>query len=131
MIPLGFFVFARKWWKLGAGFLVGALVAFPLGQCSGAAGQKKHEQADRAVAIAGAMTANAKASDKAASERVTDALKAAELERKLTDAVAEVSDSAPTVSDVALGCARLREQGDDVSNVPACRGLGGQAQARP
>jgi hypothetical protein len=41
----------------------------------------------------------------------------------------QVDDSSPSASRVALACERLRQQGADLSGVPACRGSQGRAQA--
>jgi len=129
MIPLAVLGLARSWWKAGAGFVLGAVIAFPLGQCSGSQRAEEREQAARAVAITEALKTDSAAKEVAAGERLADAAAVADLKQELTDAVTEVADSAPTPSDVALGCARLRAQGTDVSDLPACGRPSGSAQA--
>mgnify|MGYP000317143763 CR=1 FL=1 len=45
----------------------------------------------------------------------------AEKEGKLIDAVSEVPDDVPDAVAVQLGCARLREAGVGIADIPACR----------
>lgn len=131
MIPLAAIAFVRAWWKAGAGIVVGAALAFPLGQCSGSQAQKKHEEADRAITQAEALKVDTKAKEKAADQRVKDAAEVADMTEKLTDAVASLPDEIPSARRVALGCQRLRNGGADVSDLPiACRPPIG-VQARP
>lgn len=118
-------------WRSLAAFALGAVVFFGLGQCSGEARQKKIEKAAHAVAVAEQVTRNAEATGKATAEAYRDAQEVANLERSLTDAVAQVADSAPTPSDISLACGRLRSQGADLSKLPACRGFAAGSQADP
>ena len=105
-----------------AGLALGVVLAFPLGQCSGERRQHKLEEAQRAVAIAEALKRQNTATEKGAAQSLRDAQAVADAERKLTDAVADLPDETPSVRDVQLTCERLRNQGDDVSNIPACSG---------
>jgi len=125
--------FVGAWWKAALGALVVFPFAFLLGQCSGAERQREHEKADRAIALAEAVKQGAAASNTSAERSVVDAAEVADLKKELTDAVADLPDSVPDAHGVALGCARLRNAGEDVSKLPACGGreAGGQAQAEP
>lgn len=77
--------------------------------------------AARAVAVAEAVTLDARADSKSADMRLQDAATVAALREELTDAVSQVDDTVPDPAAVALGCQRLRNSGADVSRLPACR----------
>jgi hypothetical protein len=91
---------------------------------------KRHDRSvirdDRAASNAAAATIQAKAQDKAASERLTDDRASRQTEQELTDAVAPVADTPPDAARVALGCARLRRAGAREADLPrGCRPAGG------
>lgn len=125
MIPgaflLGAKAFIGSWWKLALGFVIAAPLFFLLGQCDGKSTQRKIDAAARAEANVEAMKTDAKATEKAAAERVNDATTVAANEEVLLDAIQDTPDTAPDAVRVRLGCARLRAQGTDISTFPACR----------
>ena len=116
---------ARSWWKALPGFAVGALLAFPLGQCSGKAEAERRAEANTAIARAEAALADSEAKEKSADERLNDAAKVADLRERLTDAVASLPDEVPSAHGVALGCQQLREAYHGAELPLACRSSGG------
>jgi hypothetical protein len=60
-----------------------------------------------------------RAGEKAADARVKDATTAAKQEKELTDALNATKN--PDRQRTLRGCAILRQQGRDTSNIPACR----------
>lgn len=131
MNPAVLIALARSWWKAVPGFIVGCVLAFPLGQCSGSQAQKKHEQADRAVAITEAVKLDANAKEKSAEERTRDAIAVTDMKDSLTDAIASLPDSVPSARRVALGCQRMLNAGTRVSELPVACGPGIAAKADP
>ncbi len=117
------------WWRALLGAAVVAGPCFLLGQCAGAASEKDRQQAAAAVATVEALKTDRAAKERAADERLADAEAVADLKEELTDAVADLPDDEPSARRVALGCARLRNQGLDTSRLPACGGSAGQAKA--
>lgn len=120
----------QAWWKAAAGLAVGLVLAYPLGQCSGARRQHRLEEAQKAVAVAEALKKDAAIKDLTAAQRVADAEATAAKKQELTDALADMADEVPSQRDVALACGRLRQQGVDVSDLPACGGPAGPAEAQ-
>lgn len=87
-------------------------------------GYTRGVEAQRAVYEAAAVKARAAsvvAREKAAVQRAADEATTRKLELDLTNAVANLPDSTPSVRRAALGCARLRASGRDVSKLPVCR----------
>jgi hypothetical protein len=80
----------------------------------------KQEKARDAIAAAEALKSDTKADAVATASEVKAAQVQAQKEKALTDAVAQVPDSVPDAAAVALGCARLREAGVSVADLPAC-----------
>ena len=113
--------FALSWWKAAVGFIVAAPLFFLLGQCDGRKSERARNDAARAEANVQAMKTNHGATEKAAAERVRDATTVAAQEETLIDAIQSTPDTAPDIVRVRLGCQRLRSQGTDLSNIPACR----------
>jgi len=122
---------ARAWWKVLPGFVLGALIAFPLGQCSGDARATKRLEAANAASQVKALTEDAKAKETAAAERMNDAADVAAMKERLSDAVASLPDHVPSARRIALGCQRLREAGTRDADLPVQCRPAGQAQARP
>ncbi len=56
----------------------------------------------------------------AALQRKVDEARISEQEKDMHDAVAKTPDTMPDAARVALGCARLRNAGKDVSRIAAC-----------
>lgn len=61
------------------------------------------------------------ANENAAAARVSDATKAAQQEKELTDALHATND--PDKQRTLRGCLIMRQQGRDTKNIPACSGL--------
>lgn len=116
----GLLAFGASWWKAAVGFLVAAPLFFILGQCEGRNTQRRIDDAARAEANVQAQKTNLVASEQAAAERVQDAATVTVKEEALIDAIQETPDTAPDAARVALGCARLREQGENIALIPAC-----------
>jgi hypothetical protein len=125
----GLLALAAQWWKAAVGAAVMFPMAFMLGQCSGESNAKAKQKAADAVAIVEVLKTDAKAKEKAADERLADAEAVAETKEKLTDAVQNLPDAMPSARRVALACQRLRNDGQDVSRLPACSGPQGPGQA--
>lgn len=123
--------FINSWWKGGIGFIVGAIFIFPIAQCSGEHRQKKLEAAQEAIAVATALKTDQVARYKSANERLADAQAIAEKQKELTDVVADLPDESPTTIDLALACQQLRNQGTDISDLPACRPTPSARQTNP
>ena len=86
-----------------------------------AAAEQRYE-ARRAIAVTEALKTDVKAQQKSALERVEDAVEVADLKEELTDAVRTIPDALPSARRVALGCARLRNQGISTAELAACGG---------
>jgi hypothetical protein len=116
MIPLppNVISFALSWWKAGAGALVGAALAFPLGQCSGVDIQKDR---DKAASIA-SLQLDARAKETAAEQRGQDAATTAARAQGRIDATKNQPDAAPGALRCQFERKRLLDAG--VKNVPAC-----------
>ena len=110
-----------KWWKLGVGLILGALLCFPLAQCRG----ERIGQQKAALALERANTAflqqKARADELASAQRLRDQRATDNLERNLADAVANIPDEVPTARRLARACAQLRSQGVDTAALPQCR----------
>lgn len=113
--------FALSWWKAAVGFVLAAPLFFILGQCDGKRSERARQDAARAEANVEAMKTNTKATETAAAQRVKDATTVAAQEEALIDAIQSTPDEAPDAVRVRLGCERLRAQGTDLANIPACR----------
>lgn len=109
--------------------LMVASLCLPLGYCKGESAGKAREIAAAAVATVEVMRTDGSAKEVATVERVNDLADVAATKEALTDAVASLPDSTPSVRRVALGCERLRRQDIDTTNLPACSGLIGSAKA--
>lgn len=64
---------------------------------------------------------NSAAKERAAEERAADTRRNADLEKGLNDAVSNLPDARPSDRRIARHCQRLRNDGVDVSGIPACR----------
>lgn len=76
-------------------------------------------------------TRNATANGAAAVQAEKDGAIVASKTESLKHADDKIQDGAPSASRVALACERLRQQGADLSRVPACGGSQGRAEAGP
>lgn len=110
-------------------------LCLPLGYCKGYEAATDKASAERAAANVTAMKTARTADQAAAVERVDDALANIKQETGLTDAIAQIPDTLPDPTRVALGCQRLRQSGATDATLPAaCRpasGDGSQAGAQP
>jgi hypothetical protein len=113
--------FITTWWKLAVAFIAVASLSFLLGQCDGRKSERARSDAARAEANVQAMKTNQVATEKAAEQRVKDATTVAAQEEELIDAIQTVPDTAPDAVRVRLGCERLRKQGTNTADIPACR----------
>lgn len=105
--------------------LTGMAVAglcLPLGYCAGQRAEKARNEAARALANIEALQVEGAAAEKAAADRVEDALAVERHEQELIDAISKVPDGPPDDVRVALGCQRLRAQGTAAADLPEiCR----------
>ena len=111
-------IFLKRWWPALAGaVLLAALLS--LTYCKGQEAGKSSEvikQQSREIETQKDLT---KANEKAADQRMSDAQTAAKQQKELTDALQATTD--PDRQRALRGCIILRQQGRDVSNIPACR----------
>jgi len=118
----------KAWWKVLPGIVVGIIIAYPFGHWLGGHDARIKLAAAQEIAVANALAEQTTLLNRAATERLADARATADKQKELTDAVANLGDEKPTLRDVMLACARLRQQGVDLSNVSACRGLASSTQ---
>jgi hypothetical protein len=108
----------KRWWPLlAAAALFGVLLT--LAYCKGQSAGKSSEiikQQDREIEVQKDL---GKANENAAGDRLSDFEQARAQERELTNALQATSD--PDRQRALRGCIILRQQGRDVSNLPACR----------
>lgn len=117
-IPPQALIFLQKWWPvLAAAALFGLLLtlAYCKGENAGSQGEIVKQQ-DREI---GTQRDLNKANERAASARVDSVDKAAKQEKELTDALQATDD--PDRRRALRGCIILRQQGRDISDLPACR----------
>lgn len=126
MIPL-----AIAWWKskgelikaglsASAGAIVGAALAFPLGQCSGAANEAVKHRAAIAEADARAQAANSALLEQAALQRAADTAKITEAARGRTDAIDAGPDARTSGPECRLNRQRLLDAGVREADLPKC-----------
>lgn len=108
---------------LGIALIAVALLAYVYAK--GVSRERDRQEAAQAVAVAEALKLDGRAKEAAAGERLADAQQVATVKEELTDAVANLPDAVPSARRVALACERLRQQGADLSGVPACFRPGG------
>jgi hypothetical protein len=102
---------------IGVGLFV--ILLLTLTYCSGQKSGKSSEiikQQDREIEVQKDL---GKANENAAGDRLSDFEQARAQERELTNALQATSD--PDRQRALRGCIILRQQGRDVSNLPACR----------
>lgn len=85
------------------------------------AGRNDIRQEDAAAVAAQKVKAD-KARQIAAEEAGRDAAATAAQHEEQTNAIHATPDSAPGARDVRRRCVQLRQQGEDISRIPACRG---------
>lgn len=107
------------------GLIVALVVALWIGwQVAKIIGARQEAARQDAIAAAGreaATARNSAALEQSATQRAADVATVDQLNKELTDAVQGLPDSRPSPRRVALGCARLRAAGKDVSGLPECR----------
>lgn len=112
--------FLKKWWPvIGAAILMGSLLT--LAYCKGESAGKNGEiinQQEREIETQKDLNS---ANENAAATRLEDAARAAQQEKELTDVVQSTVD--PDARRRLRGCIILRQQGRDLEDIPACRGL--------
>ena len=108
------------WWKVGLGAVLVFGPAFLLGQCSGAGNERDRLEAARAVTVIETLKEDGAAREVSAGERLADASAVAENREDLINAVQDLPDGLPSARRVALACERMRQQGVDLADVPAC-----------
>lgn len=120
------------WWKAIVGAVLGALLIWPVAQCSGKKIGVQQMQLAVANANTKALEQKNRADALAAAQRITDTIAVSAREKALRDAIASTPDSAPDAVRIRLGCERLRHaNGSNQATLPAaCRPSSG-AQASP
>lgn len=126
MIPLGFYVFLRKWWKVIPGFVAGVLLCLPLAYCKGSADTKARMEAAQARADRLWAKRQAKAIDEAAEARVAQIIANMAKSQERSDAIHSAPAGAVSAAECRLNRERLRQAGVPVSKLPACAGSGGR-----
>lgn len=126
MIPAAIFTWfrtnPRNVWLIAG--LVGVILLLTFVYLKGRGDQARREKARDAIAVAAAMKSDARANEKATAVITKAAQDRAEVERKLTDAVASAPDSVPDAVVVQYGCEQLRQAGARVADLPACGAAG-------
>lgn len=126
MIPIALMAFGAKWWKLGAGAVLGAALALPLGQCQGRVQERTRNAAAVAEANARAQAANSALLEKASQERAADTAKITEAAKGRTDAIRAGPDAPPAAPHCRADRERLLNAGFSEADVakharPDCR----------
>jgi uncharacterized protein HemX len=103
-----------------AGLALALFIGWQVAVLVGAHRERGRQQAVEAVAMAKAVQRDSAAKEAAAAQRRTDDAAVASQTKELSDALASLPDRVPDGRRLALACARLRQQGVDVSGVPAC-----------
>lgn len=116
MIPIWDTIVAAKS-AIITGVAVFALT-LPVGYCTGHRAASNKAAAERALASVAAVKLAKEANEQAAGEHVADALRIAEKEKDLVEAIADQPDSQPSAVRVAAACQRLRAQGTDPTTLP-------------
>lgn len=112
--------FVLQWWKLALGFVLGAVLCFPLAQCRGERIGAQRAALALEKANNEALQQKARADEIAAEQRVTDLVAVNQREQELIDAIQQVPDSVPDAASVRLGCERLRRASPGAPLPPAC-----------
>lgn len=107
--------------KIALGIALAIALALSLAYCNGKKEGKRGADLALEKANNQAIVIDSKAREKAADDRVADAVENLEAKKELSDAVEALPDALPTARRIALGCARLRRQGTDTTAIPACR----------
>lgn len=121
MIPIAALTVARTWWKLGAGAILGAALALPVGQCQGRGHARGEMRTDVAEANARAQAANAALIQAQAAQREADAAKTATAAKGRSDAIHAGPDALPSRPECRLQRQRLLNAGAREADLPACR----------
>jgi uncharacterized protein (DUF1800 family) len=112
--------------KLIAGLIAVSVAAvvivsvWQIGLWVGARREDVRRDAADAQAVAKSEKQNSAALEAASAERRADDASAAATEKELNDAVKALPDAVPSARRIALGCARLRRNNQDVSGLPQC-----------
>ncbi len=129
MIPLPVVAAARTamslaatWWKAAAGFALGALLVFPLGQCEGAKVERQRTAARQAQAELAIERRNSSIKETSGAERAIDTAGVTARTKEQTDAVNRVPDARPGARTLSRRCVQLRQQHLDTSKLPECAG---------
>lgn len=109
----------KRWWPGLAAILVIVVFVPPLAYCKGQSVGRSGEvlkQQEREIETQRDL---GQANEKAADQRLQDAAKSVAQYKELSDALKATSD--PDHQRAMRGCIILRQQGRDVSHLPACR----------
>lgn len=114
---IGISAFLKKWWPaLAAAALFGTLLT--LAYCKGHSAGKSGEVVKQQQREIETQKDVGKADTHAADSRVKDAVKSAQQQQELNDALKATHD--PDRQRALRGCVILRQQGRDTSHIPAC-----------
>jgi len=108
--------------KFGPFVAIGLVVALALGlaYCKGQSAGKSGEVVKEQQRTIQTQAEVGNANENAAAARVSDATKAVQQEKELSDALKSTTD--PNRARVLRGCLIMRQQGRDTKNIPACSG---------
>lgn len=109
-----------KWWKLGAGAILGAALVFPVGQCSGAQNAKAKQAAAIAQADAREQAKNSKLLEAASRERAADTAKITEEAKGRSNAIRAGEDAPTSGPECRLNRRRLLDAGFREADLPKC-----------
>ncbi len=110
-----------SWWKLGAGAVIGAALALPLGQCQGADQERQRQAAKAAQTAAAAQKANTARVERQAAQREADRAHITQAAKGRTDAIEAGPDGPLSGPERRLQCQRLLDLGYAPADLPACR----------
>lgn len=103
-----------KWWKLGVGMLLGAILIAPLAHCTGKREGRRATVAEYEAAATRITAANeklARAADRLRRDTLERADRAITSQRKeIDDATRNIPDAAPSARQRAIACASLRSE---------------------
>jgi hypothetical protein len=121
--------FVKTWWRAGVGIFIGAVLVFPVAQCAGVHKEKDRAEAEAVKQQNKQLQKTLENHEVASGERANDTATITAKKEDLEHAVQGLPDNVPSARRVALACARLRNQGADVSKLPACNGSANRGQA--
>lgn len=108
--------------KIAAGIIALLITALPLSYCKGRTDGRAALLAEQDKQVTGERRVADESEGKAAVEREADRTTIEQARKDRDDAITAQDDALPSASRNALNCERLRRQGTDIDQLPACGG---------